>query len=410
LETFFPSQDKNLSLLGGKISIIQFKTEKKAMKYVLVDGSCCSGLGKGITSSSIAVLLQASGLNVTCIKIDPYINCDASLFSPDQHGEVGLLEDGSEVDLDCLNYERFLNISLTKDHNITTGKIYSQVIAAERRGDYLGKTVQAIPHITNAIKEWIQRAAQIPVTPDGEIPDVCFIELGGSIGDIEGMVFVEAIRQLKYEFGSDFCHVHVSLVPFISESKSKLVQNAVKELRSVGLQPDIIVCRSPKPISASVIEKISQFGMIPLQNIIDLHDSSNIYYVPGNLYNQNVDQLILQRLFRLSAITFLNRNKIQPVVQRWNGMAQILDDEKLPIVKIAAVGKYTKATDSYLSISKSFDHAAIYHRLKLQIEWIESESITTDNAKEKLGAFHGILVPGGFGKIYINTAHKVRDN
>ena len=225
------------------------------MKYVFVTGGVVSGLGKGVTASSIGVLLKLAGLRVTSIKIDPYLNIDAGVLSPFEHGEVYVLDDGGEVDLDLGNYERFMNLSLTRDHNITTGKMYSQVIQAEREGKYLGKTVQVIPHITDAVQEWIGRVAQIPVDGSNKTPDVCIIELGGTVGDIESMVFLEALRQMRYTLGGDnVCHVHCSLVPIVGdEPKSKPTQHSVKELRAAGLSPDIIVARSQNPVPRSVV-------------------------------------------------------------------------------------------------------------------------------------------------------------
>jgi len=274
------------------------------MKYVLVTGGVVSGLGKGITASSIGLLLKECGLHVTSIKIDPYLNIDAGTMSPYEHGEVYVLDDGGEVDLDLGNYERFLDITLTKDHNITTGKIYEHVIQKERKGEYLGKTVQMIPHITDAIQGWISRVAKIPVeniSNDENLkiePEICIIELGGTVGDIESMVFLEALRQFEYRNGREnFCHIHVSLIPSlgnVGELKSKPTQHSMQTLRAAGLSPNIIVCRSNGPITKTIREKVSLFSMVPPSHVISVHDVQSIYQVPTLLLQQNVGSLILK--------------------------------------------------------------------------------------------------------------------
>lgn len=254
------------------------------MKYVLVTGGVVSGLGKGVTASSIGLILKACGLRVTSIKIDPYLNTDAGTMSPFEHGEVFVLDDGGEVDLDLGNYERFLDIKLTRDNNITTGKIYQSVIDKERRGDYLGKTVQVVPHVTDAIQEWIERAAMIPVDGKEGAADVCVIELGGTIGDIESMPFIEALGQFSYRVGAgNFCLIHVSLVPVLNvvgEQKTKPTQHSVRGLRGLGLIPNILACRSTTALEQNVKEKLSQFCHVPAENIITLYDVSNIWHVP----------------------------------------------------------------------------------------------------------------------------------
>jgi CTP synthase len=250
------------------------------MKYILVTGGVISGLGKGISSSSVAQLLQKCGVRVTCIKIDPYLNIDAGTMSPYEHGEVFVLKDGGEVDLDLGTYERFLDITLTRDHNITTGKIYQQVLNQERKGDYLGKTVQVIPHLTDTIQNWIRKVSHVPV--DGtDIPEVCMIELGGTVGDIESMVFLEAFRQFRVRAEvKNFCHIHVSLVPIVGEPKSKPTQHGIRALCGTGLSPDLIFCRCEKPITTSVRDKISLFSMVPQTHVISLHNVSDVYQVP----------------------------------------------------------------------------------------------------------------------------------
>lgn len=375
------------------------------MKYVVVTGGVVSGLGKGITSSSIGVLLKACGLNVTSIKIDPYLNSDAGTMSPYEHGEVYVLDDGGEADLDLGNYERFLETTLTKDHNITTGKIYAQVIARERKGDYLGKTVQVVPHITDAIQAWIERVATIPVDGQGNRgaqPDVCMIELGGTVGDIESMVFLEALRQFRYKVGQDnFCHVHVSLVPIVGavgEPKSKPTQHGIKELRAAGLSPDIIICRSSQPLSRSIVAKISSACMVPATHVVSVHDVSNIYKVPCLLLEQRVPGLVLNTL---------RINKMPPdELPVWKNMGEKVEAAQHQ-VKIAIVGKYTGLSDSYLSVTKSLNHAGIAADTRVDIEWVEASHLE-ENTKHKqpevyeaawktIKQMQGILVPGGFG-------------
>jgi CTP synthase len=396
------------------------------MKYVVIAGGVVSGLGKGITSSSVGVLLSACGLSVSSIKIDPYVNLDAGILSPYEHGETYVTQDGWESDLDIGNYERFLGVTLTRDHNITTGKIYAHVIAKERRGDYLGKTVQVVPHITDAIQDWIERVARIPVDGTTSVPDVCLIELGGTVGDIESMVFLEALRQLLFRVGADnFCLVFVSLVPTVgidSEQKSKPTQNGVSELRRMGLTPDLIACRSAKPLERSVVEKISQHAMLCADRILSIYDVSNIYRVPLLLLEQRVPNIILSRL---------HINKMAPKdIPRWRALADRMDNAS-KVVTIAIVGKYTGLTDSYLSLTHALKHAAMANDLKLNIEWIDSEHLEKewvnksdskaveseggkvggeDKGKEMsrtdrhllswavLDKCDGVLIPGGFGE------------
>ena len=374
------------------------------MKYVIVSGGVVSGLGKGITSSSVGVLLQACNLHITSIKIDPYLNTDAGTMSPYEHGEVFVLNDGGEADLDLGNYERFLDVTLTKDHNITTGKVYAQVINRERKGDYLGKTVQVVPHITDAIQEWIHRVAHIPVDGSSKPPDVCMIELGGTVGDIESMVFLEALRQYRYRVGNDnFAHIHVSLVPVVGavgEPKSKPTQHGVRELRAAGLQPDLIICRSSQPLDRTVISKISQFCMVPPSHVISVHDVSNIYKVPLLLHEQRVASLVLN---------CLHLHRMPPDdshLAQWKAIAED-DDSNHPTIRIGIVGKYTGLSDSYLSVTKSIDHAAMACHVNCEVVWIDSSSLEDNTRRAKpdkyneawdsLLQLHGILIPGGFG-------------
>lgn len=372
------------------------------MKYVVVTGGVVSGLGKGITSSSIGLLLKESGLRVTSIKIDPYLNVDAGTMSPYEHGEVYVLDDGGEADLDLGNYERFMDVTLTRDHNITTGKVYQRVIERERRGDYLGKTVQVVPHITTEVRQWIENVSQVPVDGSGQTPDVCMIELGGTVGDIESMIFLEALRQLRLRVGADnFCLVHVSLVPVVGavgEPKSKPTQHSVKELLTTGLHPDIIVCRSTKPLDRQIIGKISMFSMVPGTHVIGIHDVGSLYEVPLLMLSQKVPGLIMG---------CLRLNKMQPdALPDWEKLHEsTMNPGK--VVTIGVVGKYTGLTDSYLSVIKALQHAGIHHSFKVDIKWIESNHLE-DNRKSKhpeeyekawdvLKSVDGILIPGGFG-------------
>lgn len=373
------------------------------MKYVLVSGGVVSGLGKGVTSSSIGLLLREAGLRVTSMKIDPYINIDAGTMSPFEHGECYVLEDGGEADLDLGNYERFLGVTLTRDHNITTGKVYQEVIRAERKGEYLGKTVQVVPHVTDAVQQWIERVAAIPVDGSGRRPDVCLIELGGTVGDIESMVFLEALRQLRFRVGGDnMCHVHVSLVPVVGavgEPKSKPTQHGVKELRSVGLHPDIIVCRSSAKLDRSIIGKISLFSMVPATHVVGVHDVSNLYRVPLLLLEQRVPSLVLG---------CLRLNRMPPDgLPAWRRIADRMDAVERTVT-VALVGKYTGLSDSYLSVTKALLHAGIACEVRVRVSWVDS-SMLEDECKagrhaeaheaawEAIRAADGVLIPGGFG-------------
>ncbi|KAK1276990.1 hypothetical protein QJS04_geneDACA011031 [Acorus gramineus] len=373
------------------------------MKYVLVTGGVVSGLGKGVTASSIGVVLKACGLRVTSIKIDPYLNTDAGTMSPFEHGEVFVLDDGGEVDLDLGNYERFLDIKLTRDNNITTGKIYQSVIDKERRGDYLGKTVQVVPHITDAIQEWIERVAMIPVDGKEGPADVCVIELGGTIGDIESMPFIEALGQFSYRVGpGNFCLVHVSLVPVLNvvgEQKTKPTQHSVRGLRGLGLTPNILACRSTTALEENVKEKLSKFCHVPAANIITLYDVSNIWHIPLLLRDQKAHKAILKGL-NLLGVTG------EPVLEEWTSRAKTCDMLQDP-VRIAMVGKYTGLSDAYLSVLKALLHASVACRRKLVVEWVaatdleESTEIEAPDvhkaAWDQLEEADGILVPGGFG-------------
>ncbi|KAM9031050.1 CTP synthase 2 isoform X1 [Sarcophilus harrisii] len=383
------------------------------MKYILVTGGVISGIGKGIIASSIGTILKSCGLRVTAIKIDPYINIDAGTFSPYEHGEVFVLNDGGEVDLDLGNYERFLDINLYKDNNITTGKIYQHVINKERHGDYLGKTVQVVPHITDAVQEWVMNQAKVPVDGHKEEPQICVIELGGTIGDIEGMPFVEAFRQFQFKAKREnFCNIHVSLVPQPSatgEQKTKPTQNSVRALRGLGLSPDLIVCRSSKPIEMAVKEKISMFCHVEPEQVIFIHDVSSTYRVPVLLEDQGIVKYFKERL------DLPIDDHASDLLFKWKNMADRY--ERLQkTCSIALVGKYTKLSDCYASVFKALEHSALAINHKLDLMYIDSIDLEQSSEIENPVRFHeawqklckadGILVPGGFG--YRGTEGKLR--
>ena len=358
------------------------------MKYVIVTGGVMSGLGKGITSSSIGRILKSKGCRVTAIKIDPYINIDAGTMNPFQHGEVFVLKDGGEVDLDLGNYERFLDTELSSEHNITTGKVYRTVIEKERRGDYLGGTVQIIPHITNEIKERIRDVAKRSGA------GICLIEIGGTVGDIESMPFLEAARQMqREEAAGDFALVHVTLVPTDAqgEQKTKPTQHSVKELRELGLYPNIIVARCASALSLAVKEKIALFCDVPTNAIISAPDVDDIYHVPLIFEQEGLSDYIAQR-FGLE-----ERNDQSGWRRLVEQMKEITRSGKK--VDIAVVGKYINLRDAYTSIRESLKHAGIAYGCKTNIEWIDSGGLKSAPAVTRtLKRFDGILVPGGFGE------------
>jgi len=382
------------------------------MKYVVVSGGVLSGLGKGVTASSIGVLLKSAGLRVTSIKIDPYLNSDAGTMSPFEHGEVFVLDDGGEVDLDLGNYERFLDINLSKDNNLTTGKIYANVIEAERRGDYLGKTVQVIPHVTDAIQDWIEDVAARPADGSDGKPDACIIELGGTVGDIESAPYVEALRQFQFRVGREnVTFVHVSLVPVmgpVGEQKTKPTQHTVKELRGLGITPDILVCRSSAPLNDETRNKLAAFCHVQPNAVMSTHDVPNIYHVPLMLQEQGLCDIL--------EVDCTATN----LLEEWKRMAHHLDT-LTEEVHIAMVGKYTDLSDAYLSVIKSLQHAAMAVDRKLVIDWIEASHLEpqwdkdeSDAAWATLKKTDGILVPGGFGDRGIEgkiaAAHHARTN
>ncbi|WP_407357042.1 glutamine hydrolyzing CTP synthase [Methanolobus sp. WCC5] len=355
------------------------------MKYIIVTGGVMSGLGKGITTASIGRNLKNKGYKVTAIKIDPYINIDAGTMSPFQHGEVYVLKDGGEVDLDLGNYERFLDTELTREHNLTTGKIYESVISKERRGEYLGKTVQIIPHITNEIKERVRKVA----AKSGA--DICLIEVGGTVGDIESMPFLEAVRQMyREESRENIAFVHVTLVPMDpqGDQKTKPTQHSVKELRELGLKPNIIVTRCPEPLLEGTISKISLFCDVPEEAVISAHDANDIYEVPLMLENEGLTDYIMKHLDLSSSQSD----------DAWARMVERMHNLK-DKVRIGIVGKYTHLEDSYLSISASIKHAAIECGVNYEVCWINAESFEENpEIVSSLAEYDGILVPGGFGE------------
>jgi CTP synthase len=374
------------------------------MKYIVVSGGVISGIGKGVIASSTGLLLRTLGYSVTSIKIDPYLNIDAGTMTPLDHGEVFVLDDGGEVDLDLGNYERFLDVTLTRNNNITTGKIYHSVIEKERKGDYLGKTVQVVPHITNEIQDWIERVAKIPV--DGNEPEFCIVELGGTVGDIESAPFIEAMRQFQFRVGHEnFFLIHVSLIPVVGsvgEQKTKPTQASVRDLRGLGLSPDLIACRSSKPILDDVKKKISMFCHVDPSCVVAVHDCKTVYHVPILLKEQGVLQVMQKKLKFELKMDF----KESHLYMKWMNMAERgarLHDT----VKIVLVGKYTSLHDSYISVVKALEHASLQCDRKLELEWVEAESLEKDfleknpieyhESWKKLVGASGILVPGGFG-------------
>ncbi|CAN0386890.1 unnamed protein product [Ascophyllum nodosum] len=372
------------------------------MKYIVVTGGVVSGLGKGVTISSIGRMLKNCGLRTTSIKIDPYLNTDAGTMSPFEHGEVFVLDDGGEADLDLGNYERFLGVRLSKDHNITTGKVYQSVIFKERKGEYLGKTVQVVPHITDEIQAWIERVAEIPVDGSNLRPDVCLIEVGGTVGDIESSVFLEALRQFQFRVGRErMSLVHVTLVPVlgsVGEQKTKPTQQTVRELRSVGLHPDVICCRSADMLQDSTRNKISIFCQVPATSVLTVHDVTNIYHVPLILVEQDLHN-IFKRQLGFSGMC-------PPDMTKWTRLARAVDEVAAP-VRIAIVGKYTGLQDSYLSVIKALKHSAVHVGRELVLVWVEASDLeegSKETSPDKhaeawntLESVDGVVLPGGFG-------------
>ena len=357
-------------------------------KFVFVTGGVVSSLGKGIASASLAALLESRGLKVTLIKLDPYINVDPGTMSPFQHGEVFVTEDGAETDLDLGHYERFIETRMRKSNNFTTGQIYKSVLEKERRGDYLGKTVQVIPHITNEIQDFIKRGAGYD-TP--EAVDVAIVEIGGTVGDIESLPFLEAVRQMSLRMGANnTAFVHLSYVPWIAaagELKTKPTQHTAKQLREIGIQADVLLCRADRRIPNEEREKISLFSNVPEWGVISMWDVDTIYKVPRMLHEQGLDGLICDKL-RL--------NTPPAKLERWDDLVYETEHPQKE-VRIAMVGKYVDLSDSYKSLNEAIRHAGMKNHAKVVIEYIDSETINSDNVSQ-LAKFDGILVPGGFGK------------
>jgi len=353
-------------------------------KYIFVTGGVVSSLGKGLAAASIGCLLESRGLKVNLMKFDPYLNVDPGTMSPFQHGEVFVTDDGAETDLDLGHYERFTHAHLSRDNNLTTGRIYEQIITKERRGDYLGKTVQVIPHVTNEIKNAMRKVAGTS--------DITIVEIGGTVGDIESLPFLEAIRQMRQELGREnTVFVHVTLVPWISaaqELKTKPTQHSVKEMLSIGIQPDILLCRTDRFLSREIKSKIALFCNLEEQAVITAKDVESIYEVPLTFAREGVDALTLR---------YLRIETKEPDLSRWEEIVRRSynpQDE----VSIGIVGKYVEYEDSYKSLKEALVHGALAHNLKLRVTWIEAEGLETEGFESQLAGFDGILVPGGFGK------------
>jgi len=354
-------------------------------KFVFVTGGVVSSIGKGIVAASLGRLLKSRDYSVSILKLDPYINVDPGTMSPFQHGEVFVTEDGAETDLDLGHYERFTDTAMSRLNSVTTGSIYQAVINKERRGDYQGGTVQVIPHITNEIKERIHRVAR------NTNPDVVITEIGGTVGDIESLPFLEAIRQFRKDVGRhDVLYMHVTLIPWIAsagELKTKPTQHSVKELRSIGIQPDILVCRCECPLPENIKEKISEFCDVPVQSVVTSQDASSIYEVPLNLEREGLAH---------QALNILALEQRQPDLSNWRSLVDGLTSSSRPLA-IAIVGKYVSLNDAYLSVVEALRHAAIAHQAALDIRWVNSEDVEAHGAEKYLSGVDGVVVPGGFG-------------
>ena len=354
-------------------------------KFVFVTGGVVSSIGKGIVAASLGRLLKSRDYSVSILKLDPYINVDPGTMSPFQHGEVFVTEDGAETDLDLGHYERFTDTAMSRLNSVTTGSIYQAVINKERRGDYQGGTVQVIPHITNEIKERIHRVAR------NTNPDVVITEIGGTVGDIESLPFLEAIRQFRKDVGRhDVLYMHVTLIPWIAsagELKTKPTQHSVKELRSIGIQPDILVCRCECPLPENIKEKISEFCDVPVQSVVTSQDASSIYEVPLNLEQEGLAN---------QALNILALEQRQPDLSNWRSLVDGLTSSSRPLA-IAIVGKYVSLNDAYLSVVEALRHAAIAHQAALDIRWVNSEDVEAHGAEKYLSGVDGVVVPGGFG-------------
>jgi CTP synthase len=354
-------------------------------KFVFVTGGVVSSLGKGIVAASLGVLLKSQGYKVTIQKFDPYLNLDPGTMSPYQHGEVFVTEDGCETDLDLGHYERFIDQNLTRVNNITSGMIFWEVLNKERMGDYLGHTVQIIPHITNEIKR------RIPQTLEQEKFDFVITEIGGTVGDIESLPFLEAIRQFQFENRQNCAHIHVTLLPYLDPSgefKTKPTQHSVKELREIGIHADVIVCRSKYDISREIKDKIAMFCDVPSHNVLASVDASSIYELPLNMANEGLDKVVLEKL---------GMEPKENHLSNWRQFVEAIHHADLPTITIALVGKYTSLSDAYLSVVESLTHAAAANLCKIQLHWVEAEVLEREDAKFFLSHVDGIVVPGGFG-------------
>jgi CTP synthase len=363
--------------------------EKAMPKYIFVTGGVVSSLGKGLAASSIGCLLESRGLQVALIKLDPYINVDPGTMSPFQHGEVFVTDDGAETDLDLGHYERFTHAHLSQANNWTTGRIYLSVIEKERRGDYLGKTIQVIPHITNEIKEAVRRVAE------KDKPDVIIVEIGGTVGDIESLPFLEAIRQMGNEEGAgNALFIHVTLVPYIAaagELKTKPTQHSVRDLREIGIAPDVLLCRSEKPLSRELRGKIALFCNVKESAVISAQDVDTIYDVPLAFHEQGLDSLIVSQLG-------LESQAPQVDLAEWRNLVATIREPSGGATSIAIVGKYVELEDSYKSLREALTHGGVANNLRVEVKWIESEDLMDDDYEARLRDFDAILVPGGFGK------------
>jgi CTP synthase len=363
--------------------------ENRMPKYIFVTGGVVSSLGKGLAASSIGCLLESRGLRVALIKLDPYINVDPGTMSPFQHGEVFVTDDGAETDLDLGHYERFTHAHLSQANNWTTGRIYLSVIEKERRGDYLGKTIQVIPHITNEIKEAVRRVA------DNDKPDVIIVEIGGTVGDIESLPFLEAIRQMGNEEGTgNALFIHVTLVPYIAaagELKTKPTQHSVRDLREIGIAPDILLCRSEKSLSRDLRAKIALFCNVKESAVISAQDVDTIYEVPLAFHEQGLDDLIVSQLG-------LETKAPQVDLSEWRNLVATIREPSGGEASIAIVGKYVELEDSYKSLREALTHGGVANNLRVDVKWIESEELMDDDYEDRLRDFDAILVPGGFGK------------
>ncbi len=378
------------------------KSSDDTVKYIFVTGGVVSSLGKGIAAASLGMLLKSRGLRVTLQKFDPYLNVDPGTLSPFQHGEVFVTDDGAETDLDLGHYERFIDESLSQDNNVTAGRVYHSIITKERVGDYLGATVQVVPHVTDEIKDFVKRVAK------NDDFDVVITEIGGTVGDIESLPFLEALRQLRLEMGpKNVLFLHLTLIPYISvtgELKTKPTQHSVKELRSIGIQPDILLCRTEFPLSEEMKKKIGLFCNVPPDKVIEARDVDSVYKVPLMLHEGALDQCVVELLG-------LETSPIN--LDPWKKLVEKLDNPSGE-VDIAVCGKYVEYQDSYKSIKEAFIHSGTSNDVRVNVHWVDTENITRENADQSLSRYSGILIPGGFGprgvEGMIETVRYAREN